>query len=127
MMLGTYQHQDWQPGNCEIDLARDIWNRAFPATHPRIAGLDHYGESRTARGLSSDYLDYFDLPAGSLGLAMGDVAGQGVSGLLLTSTLRSIARAHIHDQKGSLALWAASIDEIFYQLCPDDFYATMFL
>jgi sigma-B regulation protein RsbU (phosphoserine phosphatase) len=77
--------------------------------------------------LSSDYLDYFELAAGNLGLAMGDVAGKGVSGLLLTSTLRSLVRAHTHEQNASLTSWAGAVDETFYLLCPDDAYATMFL
>ncbi|MGC9951584.1 MAG: PP2C family protein-serine/threonine phosphatase [Bryobacteraceae bacterium] len=140
MMIGTFQQhlypvtagqglpardEDWRDG--EMQLAREVQNRAFPATRPHIAGLDYYSDWRPARGLSGDYLDYFELPEGNLGLAIGDVAGKGLAAALLTSSLRSLARALRHYQHGSLADLTAAIDELFYEVCPDSSYATMFV
>ena len=68
------QSLSWR--DCEIELAREVQNRTFPLTRPRIAGLDYYSDWRPARGLSGDYLDFFELPEGNLGLAIGDVAGE---------------------------------------------------
>jgi sigma-B regulation protein RsbU (phosphoserine phosphatase) len=110
-----------------MQLAREIQNRAFRNMRPRVAGLDYYSDWRPARGLSGDYLDYFELPEGNLGLAIGDVAGRGLAAALLTSSLHSLARALRHHQHGSLADLTAAIDELFYEVCPDSSYATMFV
>ena len=139
MMIGTFQQHrsvtageglaasgaDWR--DWEMQLAREVQNRAFPTTRPRIAGLDYYSDWRPARGLSGDYLDYFELPEGNLGLAIGDVAGKGLAAALLTSSLHSLARALRHYQHGSLSDLTAAIDELFYEVCPDSSYATMFV
>jgi len=111
----------------EMELAREVQNRAFPTARPLIAGLDYYSDWRPARGLSGDYLDYFELPEGNLGLAIGDVAGKGLAAALLTSSLHSLARALRHTQQGSLSDLTAAIDELFYEVCPDSSYATMFV
>ena len=110
-----------------MELAREVQSRTFPTSRPRIAGLDYYSDWRPARGLSGDYLDYFELPDGNLGLAIGDVAGKGLAAALLTSSLHSLARALRHYQHGSLAELTAAIDELFYEVCPDSSYATMFV
>ncbi|HXM45261.1 MAG TPA: PP2C family protein-serine/threonine phosphatase [Bryobacteraceae bacterium] len=139
-MMGTFQQHTYPitPGGAipapgaewhdwELDLARAVQNRAFPTTRPRIDGLDYYSDWRPARGLSGDYLDYFELPEGNLGLAIGDVAGKGLAAALLTSSLHSLARALRHYQHGSLSDLTAAIDELFYEVCPDSSYATMFV
>ena len=115
------------PRDFEMALARQVQNRAFPTTRPRIAGLDYYSDWRPARGLSGDYLDYFELPEGNLGLAIGDVAGKGLAAALLASSLHSLARALRPYQRGSLSDLTAAIDEMFYEVCPDSAYATMFV
>jgi sigma-B regulation protein RsbU (phosphoserine phosphatase) len=140
MMIGTFQQHSY-PGiagealtalpedrrDWEMELAREVQNRTFPSTRPRIAGLDYYSDWRPARGLSGDYLDYFELPDGNLGLAIGDVSGKGLAAALLTSSLHSLARALRHYQHGSLSELTAAIDELFSEVCPDSSYATMFV
>ena len=115
-------HQrDW-----EMQVARDVQNRIFPAERPHIAGLDYYSDWRPARGLSGDYLDYFEMADGNLGLAIGDVAGKGLAAALLTSSLHSTARALRLSRPYSLSDFVATIDELFYEICPDNAYATLF-
>jgi sigma-B regulation protein RsbU (phosphoserine phosphatase) len=140
MMMGTFEQHSYPvnggdalpaPGenrhDWEMELAREVQNRAFPSTRPHIAGLDYYSDWRPAHGLSGDYLDYFELPEGNLGLAIGDVSGKGLAAALLTSSLHSLARALRHYQHGSLSDLTTAIDEMFYEVCPDSSYATMFV
>jgi len=140
MMIGTFQQHLYpvtagaglapaiaDSRDCDMELAREVQNRTFPTARPRIAGLDYYSDWRPARGLSGDYLDYFELPQGNLGLAIGDVAGKGLAAALLTSSLHSLARALRQCQHGSLSELTAAIDELFYEVCPDSSYATMFV
>ena len=130
MMIGTYsEHKFVTTADVEeqMERAREIQCRTFPSARPHIAGLDYYSDWRPARGLSGDYLDYFELPDGALGLALGDVSGKGLAAALLTSSLHSLARALRHGQGGSLSVLTAAIDEMFYEVCPDSSYATMFM
>src|ERR1039457_6690279 len=115
MMIGTFQQHrsvtageglaasgaDWRDG--EMQLAREVQNRAFPTTRSRIAGLDYYSDWRPAHGLSGDYLDYFELPEGNLGLAIGGGAGGGRAAALLPPPPPGLARAPRHYQHGSLS------------------------
>lgn len=137
-MIGTFQQHSVTAGDAiaaaradhrdqELELAREVQRRTFPNTRPRVSGLDYYSDWRPGRGLSGDYIDYFELPSGNLGLAIGDVAGQGMAAALLTSSLHSLARALRHYQHGSLASLTAAIDELFYEVCPDSAYAAMFI
>ena len=121
-LTDALHRRDW-----EMEIARDVQNRIFPAERPRIPALDYYGDWRPARGLSGDYLDYFEMAEGNLGLAIGDVAGKGLAAALLTSSLHSMARALRLSHVGSLADLMAAIDEMFYEICPDNSYATLFV
>src|ERR1700724_3328118 len=55
----------------EWEAARSVQERLFPAVRPAIPGLDYFGDWRPARGVSGDYLDYFEMSQGNLGLAVG--------------------------------------------------------
>src|SRR3989441_1094497 len=77
----------------ELEVAREVQQRLFPRGLPVAPGLDYYGAWRAARGVSGDYLDYIELPGGSLGVAIGDVSGKGLSAALLMSSLHSMVRA----------------------------------
>ena len=114
--------RDW-----EMDVARMMQNRLFPGARPRIAGLDYYSDWRPAQGLSGDYLDYFEMAEGNLGLVIGEVAAKGWPAALLTSNLHSMARALRHSGRGGLSDWVAAMDEMFYEIAPDHTYATLFV
>ena len=98
----------------------------FPCERPTIPGLDYYEDWRLAPGASGDYLDYFDTPDGYLELAIGDVAGKGMSRALRTS-LHDLVRAMRLDAGFGPADLITAIDKAFYQTCPDNCYATLFL
>jgi sigma-B regulation protein RsbU (phosphoserine phosphatase) len=129
MMIGTTQQHEYPTAqhDFEMELAREVQERTFSTKRPHIAGLDYYSDWRPASGLSGDYLDYFELPEGNLGLAIGDVAGKGLAAALLSSSLHSLARALRHYQHGSLCDLTAAIDDLFYEVCPGSSYATMFV
>ena len=115
------------PSDQEWEAARSVQERIFPAVRPKIPGLDYYGVWRPARGVSGDYIDYFAMNAGNLGLAVGDVSGKGLPAALLTSSLYSAIRALRFTQSSSLPELVRSIHELFYEICPDNGYATLFV
>jgi sigma-B regulation protein RsbU (phosphoserine phosphatase) len=107
-------------------LAREVQNRIFPSARPSIPGLDYYSDWRPASGVGGDYLDYFEMDEGNLGLAIGDT-GKGLEAALLTASLHSIVRALRFSQNGGVAHFVAAIDELFCEVCPDNCYATLFV
>jgi sigma-B regulation protein RsbU (phosphoserine phosphatase) len=114
-------------GEQEWEAARSMQERLFPATRPAISGLDYYADWRPARGLSGDYIDYFAMTAGHLGLAVGDVSGKELPAALLTSSLHSTIRALRFTQSSKLPELVQSIHELIYEICPDNGYATLFV
>ena len=54
----------------------EMQERFFPMVRPVIPGLDYFGDWRPAQGSGGDYIDYFEMNGGNLGLAVGDVSGK---------------------------------------------------
>jgi sigma-B regulation protein RsbU (phosphoserine phosphatase) len=115
------------PRDDEWEAARTVQERIFPAVRPAIPGLDYFGDWRPARDVSGDYLDYFEMSQGNLGLAVGDVSGKGLPAALLTSSLHSMVRALRFTRNSSLPELVWTIHELFYEICPDNCYATLFV
>ncbi len=116
-----------QKFNSELEIARSVQERIFPAARPVIPGLDYYADWRPARGVSGDYIDYFEINGGNLGLAVGDVCGKGVPAAMLTSSLHSMIRALRLVRTSSLKVLVRTIDKLFAEVCPDNCYATLFM
>jgi sigma-B regulation protein RsbU (phosphoserine phosphatase) len=111
----------------DLEVARNMQERIFPTARPSVPGLDYYGDWRPARGVSGDYLDYFEVNGGNLFLAIGDVCGKGVPAALLTSSLHSMIRALRSVPRSSLKAMVRTIDQLFSEICPDNSYASLFL
>ena len=80
-----------------------------------------------ARGVGGDYIDYFEMNDGNLGVAVGDVCGKGVPAALLTSSLHSMIRGLRCAQRFRLKTLVQTIDKLFCEICPDNCYATLFV
>jgi phosphoserine phosphatase RsbU/P len=111
----------------EMAAARSVQERIFPTVRPVIPGLDYFGDWRPARGVSGDYIDYFEMNDGNLGLAVGDVSGKGMPAALLTSSLHSMIRALRCARNFSLRALVRTVDRLFSEITPDNSYATLFL
>jgi len=57
--------------------------------------IELVGVCQPARMVSGDYYDYLRLPDGNLAMAIGDVAGKGISAALLMASIQSIVRTQI--------------------------------
>ncbi len=73
----------------EIEIAREVQERLLPQSYPVVAGLDFAAYSRAARDVGGDYYDFIPLENGSLGIAIGDVSGKGISAALLMASIRA--------------------------------------
>ena len=78
----------------EIEIAREVQNQLFPKNLPVSQTLLLAAECRPARLVSGDYYDYMTVGP-RIALAIGDVAGKGISAALLMATLQSTMRAQL--------------------------------
>ncbi|OGI53582.1 MAG: hypothetical protein A3E57_03385 [Candidatus Muproteobacteria bacterium RIFCSPHIGHO2_12_FULL_60_33] len=86
----------------ELELAREIQTSLLPK--PREAGFPVVGINRPAMEVSGDFYDYFELPDGRIGFALGDVSGKGLNAALLTAKTSSLFHclAKEHHSPGKL-------------------------
>jgi len=78
-----------------LELAKEVQQHFLPDSDPFVHGLDIAGQSiyceRTG-GDYYDYLDFGDLTAGKVGIAVGDVSGHGIPSALLMASVRASLR-----------------------------------
>jgi len=77
----------------ELEIAAGVQAGLFPRSVPVLATATIAGDCRAARGVAGDYYDYLELRPDLVAVALGDVAGKGISAALLMSTLQASLRA----------------------------------
>jgi len=76
----------------DLELAKKVQKSFLPSQMPRIEGYDFYGFSEPAKEVGGDYYGFIPLPDGRVVIAVGDVAGKGVSASLIMAKLSSDIR-----------------------------------
>jgi len=82
----------------EIEIAREVQNQLYPRAAPQSKSLRLTAICRPARLVSGDYYDYEMVGDTYVALAVGDVAGKGISAALLMATLQSSLRTQLSNQ-----------------------------
>jgi phosphoserine phosphatase RsbU/P len=112
--------------NREIEIAREVQQRLFPQELPAVSGLDYSGACRPALGVGGDYYDFFKLPDGKLGVAIGDVSGKGISAALTMASLQAALRIQTMSPVDDLASIVARANRLIFDASSSDRYATLF-
>jgi sigma-B regulation protein RsbU (phosphoserine phosphatase) len=76
-------------------LASEVQKSLLPRRAPAVQGLDVAGRNRSCDEIGGDYFDFIwrqGVPAQSLSLVVGDIAGHGVGAALLMTTARAFLR-----------------------------------
>ncbi|HEX2061553.1 MAG TPA: PP2C family protein-serine/threonine phosphatase, partial [Thermoanaerobaculia bacterium] len=81
----------------------------YPRAIPELPSLRLIGMCDPARMVSGDYYDYQQLGPDRVAIAIGDVAGKGISAALLMATVQSSFRTQL---RGSIEMAAAAGDAI---------------
>jgi sigma-B regulation protein RsbU (phosphoserine phosphatase) len=81
--------------SAEIEIARQVQEQLYPKQLPALRTLRLAAMCQAARMVSGDYYDYLCLPDGQLALAIGDVAGKGISAALLMASIQSAMRMEL--------------------------------
>ncbi len=79
----------------ELEIAREVQNQLYPKIVPSLPSLELTALCHAARTVSGDYYDYMKLQESKLALAIGDVAGKGISAALLMATVQASLRTQI--------------------------------
>jgi sigma-B regulation protein RsbU (phosphoserine phosphatase) len=74
----------------ELTIAAVIQQALMPPAQHNGAGFEVAAASFPCRAIGGDFLDYFDLPSGAFGFALGDVSGKGSPAALLAAKLQGI-------------------------------------
>lgn len=90
-----------------LDVAMHIQQNFLPDNPPRIQGLDIAARSIYCDETGGDFYDFIRLdrgpgPGTSIGIALGDVSGHGISAALLMGTARSFLRCRV-EQAGTIS------------------------
>ncbi len=119
----------------EIEIAREVQERLFPQTYPKVPGVDMAGYCRPAQAIGGDYYDFFLIQPDSspnsataprLALALGDISGKGISAALLMASLRATLRSIASLQQGDLASLIRHVNRLVYESSTTNRYATFF-
>jgi sigma-B regulation protein RsbU (phosphoserine phosphatase) len=78
----------------EVEIARGVQDQLYPKAPPVFESMQVLGMCHPARMVSGDYYDY-QLVDGKLAIAIGDVAGKGISAALLMATIQAAIRMEL--------------------------------
>jgi len=114
----------------EVEIASEVQNQLFPRSAPSMRTIELFGACHPARTVSGDYYDYLCLPNGNLAVAIGDVAGKGISAALLMASIQSIMRTQLA-AGGDSGVFSASrlvaqLNRQLYASTAPEKYATFF-
>ena len=122
----------------ELEIAREVQNQLYPKNAPDVKMLNVRALCKPARMVSGDYYDYDMLGDSRLAIALGDVAGKGISAALLMATLQSSVRTRISfsrdtaetnhcDPVLSTSVLVSSLNNQLYKTTSPEKYCTFFL
>jgi serine phosphatase RsbU (regulator of sigma subunit)/anti-sigma regulatory factor (Ser/Thr protein kinase) len=77
----------------ELRVAQLIQQQFLPRDLPRLSGWHVAAFYRPAREVGGDFYDFISLPAGKVGIVVGDVTDKGVPAALVMATTHSFLRA----------------------------------
>ncbi len=87
------EQREKQRMQSELAIAQEVQANLFPRSSVTLPMLELHGICYPARTVSGDYYDFLLSGTSSLGLAIGDISGKGISAALLMATLHSAVRA----------------------------------
>ncbi len=116
----------------ELSIAREIQAQLYPRQVPASERLAVTALYKPARSVSGDYYDYRRIGPDKIAIAMGDVAGKGISAALLMATIQSAYRAEMqyaasNGQLPETAEVVVHLNQHLHANTPPEKFATFFL
>lgn len=110
----------------EIQMARDVQRRLFPARPPATPRLELAGVCYPAQGIGGDYYDFLPMDDGRIAIAVADVAGKGIAAALLMSIVQASLRSQYRSGV-ALPELVASMNELLYRSTARNSFASFFV
>jgi sigma-B regulation protein RsbU (phosphoserine phosphatase) len=120
----------------ELEIAREVQSQLHPKAIAGLGSLRLDSMCEAARMVSGDYYDYQKIGDTQLALAIGDVAGKGISAALLMATLQSSMRSQLrqwteaikagHEDSISASKLIANLNQQVYASTSPEKFATFF-
>jgi sigma-B regulation protein RsbU (phosphoserine phosphatase) len=79
----------------DLDIAKEVQEQLYPRSVPVVEGLQLTAKLNPAKSVSGDYYDYQKIGEHQCAIAIGDVAGKGISAALLMANIQSAMRAQL--------------------------------
>jgi len=108
----------------ELEEGRAVQLALMPEQSPKVKGWDIWLYTRSANDVGGDLLDFIEIENNRFGIAVGDVAGKGLSAALLMSKLQSTIRALVYDSP-SLSSLGKKLDTVFHRDSPSKIFASL--
>jgi phosphoserine phosphatase RsbU/P len=122
---GAWLNADWKAIQ-DLEDVRRVSARLFPQNLPRLASVAYAGVCIEANLAGGDFYDFFESGSRGLGLAVGDVSGNGVASALLRATLqaslRTLRLTGLSDFESQLTL----ANRLLLESAPEAMYASLF-
>lgn len=120
----------------ELEIAREVQSQLHPKPIAGLGSLRLDSVCEAARMVSGDYYDYQKIGDTQLALAIGDVAGKGISAALLMATLQSSMRSQLrqwteaikagHEDSISASRLITNLNQQVYASTSPEKFATFF-
>lgn len=117
----------------ELEIAREIQKQLYPKSVPESAQMKLVALYKPARMVSGDYYDYRRLDDSKIAIAIGDVAGKGISAALLMATVQSGFRSQLQLASSNgghsvgTSLIVSRLNEQLHANTPPEKFATFFV
>jgi sigma-B regulation protein RsbU (phosphoserine phosphatase) len=108
----------------ELEEGKAIQQALMPEQSPKVKGWDLWLFTRSANDVGGDLLDFIQIDENKFGVAVGDVAGKGLSAALLMAKLQSTIRALVYDFL-SLESLGNKLNMIFHRDSPSKIFASL--
>ncbi len=124
----------------ELEIAKDVQEQLFPRQAPRMNRMELTGMCLPARVVSGDYYDFLQFSPESIGMALGDICGKGISAALLMANLQATLRSNVmnlkkasgkpvatsNEDKGTVAKIVKLLNEQIYAFTSANKFASFF-
>jgi sigma-B regulation protein RsbU (phosphoserine phosphatase) len=110
----------------EFKVAAEVQSRLFPQSLPQMKTLKYSAFCKPAATVSGDYYDAILIKPHTLGIALGDIAGKGLSAALLTANLQGLLRSFAPRHCENVAELMSCVNNSLYNCTDSSKFATLF-
>ncbi len=107
----------------ELQVARLVQQQFLPAELPDLPGWRVAAFYRSAREVGGDFYNFTELPAGRIGVVIGDVTDKGAPAALVMATTQGLLRAEAARDLSPLAV-LERVNEVLVHNTPEKMFAT---